>query len=157
VTNAVVQQYLVPATQVGVSIPVGQDGQVGEIHIAIRPLPPGACCQWCNDLIDPSELALEAQPGHERAQARYVRDIPAPAVMTLNTIAAGEAANHFMFSNVALHMDDTDFDARTHFPRSRERDRQGSARRPLCRWCSVTSGSAFGMGDALALPSIRRH
>ncbi|MGH3276821.1 MAG: ThiF family adenylyltransferase, partial [Streptosporangiaceae bacterium] len=124
VTNAVIQQYLVPGIQVGVSIPVSAGGEVGEVHVAIRPLLPGAACQWCQELVDPSELALEAQADYVREQARYVRDLPAPAVMTLNTIAAGEAANYFMFSSVALHADEADLDARTHFPRTRERDRQ---------------------------------
>jgi hypothetical protein len=148
VTNAVIQQYLVPGIQVGVSVPVADDGQVGEVHVAIRPLLPGTACQWCQELIDPSELALEAQPHYVRRQARYVRDLPAPAVMTLNTIAAGEAANYFMFSSVALHEDDVDLDARTHFPRTRERDRQGAAPGPHCRWCSTSPGSALALGSA---------
>jgi ThiF family len=148
VTNAVIQQYLVPGIQVGVSVPVADDGQVGEVHIAIRPLLPGAACQWCQDLIDPSELALEAQPHYVRQQARYVRDLPAPSVMTLNTIAAGEASNYFMFSTVALHTDDADLDARTHFPRSRERDRQSATARPRCRWCSPAPGSALALGNS---------
>jgi ThiF family len=154
VTNAVIQQYLMPGIQVGVSIPVATDGQVGEVHVAIRPLLPGAACQWCQELIDPSELALEAQPDYVREQARYVNDLRAPAVMTLNTIAAGEAANYFMFSSVALHTDEADLDARTHFPRTRERDRQGAAGRLHCRWCSPAPGSALALGDArLVLPS----
>ena len=148
VTNAVIQQYLVPGIQVGVSVPVATDGQIGEVHVAIRPLLPGVACQWCQELIDPSELALEAQPGYVREQARYVQDVPAPAVMTLNTIAAGEAANYFMFSSVALHTDEADLDARTYFPRTRERDRQGAASRPRCRWCSSAPGSALALGDA---------
>jgi ThiF family len=154
VTNAVIQQYLMPGIQVGVSIPVATDGQVGEVHVAIRPLLPGTACQWCQELIDPSELALEAQPDYVREQARYVNDLPSPAVMTLNTIAAGEAANYFMFSSVALHTDEADLDARTHFPRTRERDRQGAAGRLRCRWCSPAHGSALALGDArLVLPS----
>jgi hypothetical protein len=148
VTNAVVHQYLVPGIQVGVSIPVASAGEVGEVHVAIRPLLPGATCQWCHELIDSSELALEAQPGYVREQARYIRDLPAPAVMTLNTIAAGEAANYFMFSSVALHTAEIDLDARTHFPRTRERDRQAATGRPHCRWCSPTRGSALALGDA---------
>lgn len=76
--NAVVQQYLVPGVQVGVSIPVAEDGEVGEIHVAVRPLVPGESCQWCEGLIDPSELALDTQPVRERAQARYVAGEPAP-------------------------------------------------------------------------------
>jgi hypothetical protein len=158
VTNAVIHQYLVPAIQVGVSIPVAGDGEVGEVHIAIRPLLPGAICQWCHELIDSSELALEIQPGYVREQARYVRDLPAPAVMTLNTIAAGEAANYFMFSSVALHAEETDIDARTHFPRTRERDRQGAEGRPQCRWCSASSGSALALGNARpVLPSAHQQ
>src|ERR1017187_7513657 len=155
VTNAVIQQYLVPGIQVGVSVPVADDGKVGEVHVAIRPLIPGAACQWCQELINPSELALEAQPHYVRQQARYVRDLPAPAVMTLNTIAAGEAANYFMFSSVALHTDDVDLDARTHFPRTRERDRQSAAARPRCRWCSPAPGSALALGSSRpVLPSV---
>jgi hypothetical protein len=157
-TNAVVHQYLVPGVQVGVSIPVATDGEVGEAHVAIRPLLPGRVCQWCEDLIDPSELALDVQPGHVREQARYVRDEPSPAVMTLNTIAAGEAANYFMFSAVGLHMEDTDCDARVHFPRTRERDRQRAERQARCRWCSSEPGSALALGDARpVLPKSRQR
>jgi hypothetical protein len=61
VTNAVIQQDLVPGIQVGVCVPVATDGQIGEVHVAIRPLLPGVACQWCQELIDPPELALEAQ------------------------------------------------------------------------------------------------
>jgi hypothetical protein len=89
-----------------------------------------------------------------REQARHVRSVPASAVMTLNTIAAGEAANYFMFSSVAMHTDEVDLDARTHFPRTRERDRQGAAGRLHCRWCSTAPGSALALGDARpVLPS----
>jgi len=156
--NAVVHQYLVPGVQVGVSIPVALNGDVGEAHVAIRPLLPGAVCQWCEDLIDPSELALDVQPEHAREQARYVRGEPSPAVMTLNTIAAGEAANFFLFSAVGLHMDGVDRDARVHFPRTRERDRQRAERRARCRWCSPEPGSALALGEARpVLPTSHQH
>ncbi|MBR7829905.1 ThiF family adenylyltransferase [Actinospica sp. MGRD01-02] len=150
--NAVVHQYLVPGVQVGVSIPVADDGQVGQLHVAIRPLVPGEACQWCQELIDPAELAMEALPEHERTRARYVRDEPAPSVMTLNTIAAGEAATYFMLAAVGLHLEDVDRDARAHFPRSRERDRQRAHGRANCRWCSTDPASVLGLGDARALP-----
>lgn len=150
--NAVVHQYLVPGVQVGVSIPVAEDGKVGDLHVAIRPLVPGEACQWCQELVDPAELAVESLPEHERARARYVRDVPAPSVMTLNTVAAGEAATYFMLAAVGLHHDDVDRDARAHFPRARERDRQGAHARPGCRWCSSDPGSVLGLGDAHPLP-----
>lgn len=50
-----------PGIQVGVCVPVATDSQIGEVHVAIRPLLPGVACQWCQELIDPPELALEAQ------------------------------------------------------------------------------------------------
>lgn len=65
-----------PGIQVGVSVPVATDGQIGEVHVAIRPLLPGVACQWCQELIDPSELAVEAQgrgrpgPAHALPPAR---------------------------------------------------------------------------------------
>ncbi|WP_228563246.1 ThiF family adenylyltransferase [Catenulispora rubra] len=151
VTNAVIQQYLVPGVQVGVSIPVAPDGTVGEAHIAIRPLLPGVVCQWCEGLIDPSELALDAQSQHHRDQARYVQGEPAPSVMTLNTIAAGEASTYFMLSAVGLH-EGCDHEARVHFPRTRERDQQRSELRPRCPWCSTEPDSAFAIGNARPLP-----
>ncbi|MEV0168776.1 ThiF family adenylyltransferase [Nonomuraea fuscirosea] len=155
-TNAVIQQYLIPGTQVGVSIPVDEDGTVGDIHIAIRPLLPGTFCLMCNSLINVTDLAVEAKPDQERAQARYVRDVPAASVMTLNAIAAGEAANHFMLAAVGLHEVVTDYDGLTHQPRHRDRDREGSRQRSSCRWCSGASQSAFALGDARRLPTIAR-
>ena len=73
-------------------------------------------------------------------------------------MAAGEAANYFMFASVALHTDEADLDARTHFPRTRERDRQGAASRPRCRWCSPAPSSVFALGGACdVLPSADQY
>lgn len=80
-----VNQYLIPATQVGVKIPVADDGTVGQIHAVTRFLAPGAGCLWCNGLINSTELAIEMLPDHERALARYVDQVPAPSVIALKT------------------------------------------------------------------------
>ena len=45
VTNAVIQQDLVPGIQVGVCVPVATDGQIGEVHVAIRPQIGRASCR----------------------------------------------------------------------------------------------------------------
>ncbi|TMR08409.1 hypothetical protein ETD86_47885 [Nonomuraea turkmeniaca] len=112
--------------------------------------------QMCNGLIDSTQLAMETKPEHERAQARYVTDVPAASVITLNAIAAAEAANHFMLAAVGLHELEADYDGLTHQPRHRERDREGSRQRPTCRWCSTSTTSAFAIGDARPLPVISR-
>jgi molybdopterin/thiamine biosynthesis adenylyltransferase len=57
--NETVERYLIPGVQVGVKVPVSEDGAVGRIHTAVRPLVPGQGCLRCNQLINPTELALE--------------------------------------------------------------------------------------------------
>jgi hypothetical protein len=90
VTNAVIQQHPVPGIQVGVSVPVATDGQIGEVHVAIRPLLPGVACQWCQELIDPSELALEAQGRGRPGRAHALP--PAPGNATAKAPRAEPAA-----------------------------------------------------------------
>ena len=152
--NATVQQYLIPATQVGVAVPVQPDGEVGDIHIAVRPVLPGARCLWCEHLIDATDLATETLPDAMRAQARYVADVPAASVMALNAIAAAEAVDHFMLAAAGLHAEDRDYDAITHEPRYRDRVRESPRPRAACRWCSGEHGSALALGDAKPLPAM---
>lgn len=153
--NAVVQQYLIPATQVGVAVPIQSDGEVGDIHIAVRPLLPGARCMWCDHLVDATDLATETLPDAMRAQARYVADVPAASVMALNAIAAAEAVDHFMLAATGLHAQDRDYDAIVHEPRHRDRVRESSRPRATCRWCSSERASALAIGDARSLPTVR--
>ncbi len=89
--NAIAGQYLIPATQAGVKIPVNTEtGDVGQIHAITRRILPGEGCMWCNGLIDPAELAIDMHPGQEREAARYVDEAPAPSVIALNTLAAAK-------------------------------------------------------------------
>ncbi|MFB4298507.1 ThiF family adenylyltransferase [Actinomadura sp. NTSP31] len=154
VVNAVVQQHLLPAIQVGVAIPVRLGGDVGDIHVAMRPILPGVRCLWCDHLIDPTDPATETLPGSLRAQARYVADVPAASVVTFNSIAAAEAATHFMQAVTDLHIEDQDHDTVIHEPRYRSRDREGSRPQAACRWCSRSPGSALADGDFRPLPSL---
>jgi len=133
--NATVQRHLIPGTQTGVKVPVAKDGTIGRIHAVTRLLTPGDGCLWCNNLIDPTELAIEMQPDHERAQARYVDQIPAPSVIALNSIAAAEAVNHFMLAVTNLHTHDRDAADVLHLPRDRNRTLHHHRRDPDCHWC----------------------
>jgi hypothetical protein len=97
---------LVPGVQVGVKVPVAEDGTVGRIHAAVRPLMPGQGCLWCNQLINPTELPLEMSPDSVREGARYVDDVPAPSVIALNAIPVADAVNQFMMGTTGLLDDD---------------------------------------------------
>ncbi len=135
--NAVVHEFLVPATQVGVKIPISRDGNIGQIHTATRLIAPGRC-MWCNGLNDRTELAIEMHPDAEREQARYVPGVPAPSVMPFNTLAVGEAVTHFLLASADLHENDDDLGSVIHRPRTRERHLQDPRQDARCRWCTST-------------------
>ncbi|MFJ7168653.1 ThiF family adenylyltransferase [Streptomyces globosus] len=144
--NAAVQQFLIPGVQVGVKIPVDSAGCVGQIHTATRIMLPGDGCLWCNRLIDSTQLAIDMHPKAERDAARYVPGVPAPSVITLNTLAAAEALNHFVLAATGLHDDDHDHAAVIHRPRTRQRDLQDPRQDANCRWC--TPAGRLGRGDS---------
>ncbi len=133
-----VHRYLIPATQAGVKIPVDASGRIGRIHVAVRQLIPGNGCMWCNGLIDPTELALDMLPDNVQQQARYLNEVPAPSVIALNSLAAGEAVNHFMLAVTNLHTDDGEHSL-LHFPRSGQRIHQRARQNLDCHICSRTS------------------
>ena len=144
--NAIVNQYLIPATQIGVKIPVDTAGDVGQIHTATRLILPGNGCLWCNGLIDPTELAIDMHPLQERAAARYVTGVPAPSVIALNGVATTEAVSNFMLAATGLHHDPADGASIIHLPRSRDRTLQTERRDPTCTWCSAAG--VLGKGNA---------
>lgn len=141
-----VHQYLIPATQAGVKIPVNETGVIGRVHVAVRQLIPGNGCMWCNKLIDPTELALDMLPNRVREQARYVDDVPAPSVIALNSVAAAEAVNHFMLAVTNLHTDD-DEHSLLRFPRSGQQVPQQSRRDTACGTCSEHGVLARGASE----------
>ncbi|WP_410630975.1 ThiF family adenylyltransferase [Amycolatopsis sp. cmx-4-83] len=144
-----VHQYLIPATQAGVKVPVDEHGTVGRIHVAVRQLVPGRGCMWCNKLISPTELALDMLPDRVREQARYVDGVPAPSVIALNSLAAGEAVNHFMLAVTGLHTDNGEH-SRLLFPRSGEHVLQRSRQTANCLTCSPAGILAQGDAPAVA-------
>ncbi|MEW2274174.1 ThiF family adenylyltransferase [Streptomyces griseofuscus] len=150
VVNATAHQYLIPATQAGVKVIVSTDGSVGQIHTATRLITPGASCLWCSGLIDPTRLAVDLQPATEREVARYVPGVPAPSVITLNSLAAAEALNHFALAVTDLHEDGRDHAAVIHRPRTRQRDLQNPRQLPACRWCNSAGWLGRGLRKTLA-------
>jgi hypothetical protein len=146
--NTAIHQYLIPATQIGIKIPVDAVGNVGEIHTVTRLFMPGDGCMWCNQLIDPTGLAIDMHPTDERQAARYVPGVAAPSVITLNALAAAEVVNHFMLAATGLHDDNTSTASVLHFPRRRDRALQSHRRDIRCPWCS-TDG-ILGRGDAIS-------
>lgn len=134
-TNKLVQQQLIPATQVGVKVRVADGGGVGQVHAVTRLLLPGHGCLWCNQLINRTDLAIEMLPDAERRQAEYVPGVPAPSVMALNGLAAAEAANHFMLATACLHTSEEVVDLR-YRPRAREHDVITPRQSDRCDWCN---------------------
>lgn len=100
--NAIVETHLIPATQMGVQVPVAPSGAVGRIHAGYRRMSPGDGCFWCCGLIKPAELAIDMAPGAEREQAQYVENVPAASVVTLNGITAAQATTDFMLAVTGL-------------------------------------------------------
>jgi len=112
---------------------------------------PGWGCLMCNELISGAKLQEEALNAAERRAQRYVDEpeVPAPSVITLNSVVASHAVDDFLFNVLGL---------RTGGERAWRRflPRTGAVRfsEPRadaeCTECS-TSGR-FGRGDALSLP-----
>lgn len=132
--NAIAETYLIPATQLGVRVPVHEHGGIGRIHAVYRRMTPGEGCFWCNGLIRASELALEMAPGTERAAARYVDGVPAASVITLNGITAAQATTDFMLAVTNLSTPDAG-DHHLEWVRDRGTMRIRPRRDPECGWC----------------------
>jgi len=134
--NQSVETLLIPGVQVGVKVPVAENGAVGRIHAAGRPLIPGQGCLWCNQLINPTDLAVEMSPAAVREAARYVDDVPAASVIALNAVAVADAVNQFMMSATGLLEDDGDVVPYTiSFPREARREYHSPRRDPECPRC----------------------
>ena len=100
--NAVCHQFLIPTWQVGAKVTIDPAGAVQDVFSAVRHLVPGQSCLWCNQLIDRTKLAEEAVSPAQRDTQRYVEDVPAPSVITLNAVACAHAVDQFMFTTLQL-------------------------------------------------------
>lgn len=147
--NIVSHQYLVPAVQVGVKIPVDDTGTVGDLFAAVRPIRPDGGCLRCAGLIDPERLAVESLPEAERRQADYGTGQPAPSVVTLNAMAVSQALTQIVFALTRLNQQPDVLHLRYHARRAAQV--AGEVRRdhecPVCGTDGV-----LGLGDLRPLP-----
>lgn len=68
-----------------------------DVYAVSRPVTPDLGRLWCNSLVNATKLQIElTDPEQARAQD-YGTESPAPSVITLNALAAAEAANSFLF------------------------------------------------------------
>jgi hypothetical protein len=152
VFNALVHQYLIPGVQLGAKVRAAPDGALLDVMSAVRPIRPGEGCLWCNQLIDPHQLALEAKSDAERQAQAYGVAEPNPSVITLNAVAAAHAVNDFLFFFLDLptppaslayrHFHFLDDTAKKVLPRKDDE----------CRECSRLG--RYGRGDAMSLPCV---
>ena len=150
VVNALAHQYLIPTIQMGTKIRSGKSGNIDDAMCAVRHVRPGTGCLWCNGLVDPTQLAIEAKSDTERKEQAYGVQEPNPSVITLNAVAAAHAVNDFLFDFLGLRTNDTEA-AYQHFHfHSGKAQRVIPRRDPECRECVLR----LAMGDAVELPVV---
>ena len=103
VANALCHQFLIPTWQVGAKVQVDPPtGKIQDVFSVVRQLVPGETCLWCNELINSTRLAEEAASPEQRAAQRYIDEVPAPSVITLNAVAVAHAVNDYLFAVLGL-------------------------------------------------------
>ena len=149
VINALCHQYLIPVWQVGAKVVNDPSGAIEDVFSVVRHLVPGESCLWCNELVDPTRLAEEAASPDQREAQRYVDEVPAPSVITLNAVAAAHAVNQYLFSTLELQ----DVSGELHWLRYRNVEPYVTIelprRAPSCPTCQGRLGA--GAGETLPL------
>ncbi len=153
VFNALVHQYLIPGVQLGSKIRSDSAGELLDVMSANRPVRPGHGCLWCNQLIDPNQLAKEAKTDEERKAQAYGVDEPNPSVISLNAISAAHAVNDFLLDYLGLRLDG----GALHYEHFQFLKGTRTLVKPRkdedCSECSH-SGKRYGRGDLFELPCI---
>jgi hypothetical protein len=151
VFNALVHQYLIPGVQLGSKVRSDKVGALVEVMSANRPVRPGHGCLWCNQLIDPNQLAVEAKTDEERKAQAYGVGEPNPSVISLNAVSAAHAVNDFLLDYLGLRAErETLYYEEFHFLT----DKRNLVQPRQDRECSECShgGLRYGRGDCVALP-----
>ena len=156
VFNAVVHQFLIPGVQMGTRIDSDAvSGVVGDIRTNVRLILPTSGCLRCARLISPARLQDESLSLGERERNRYVDEVHAPSVITLNTLAAAQAANDFLLMMGGMIESSAPLDQLRIRPRERKMEPiHGLPRKPDCPDCGAEASSRRARGDSaeLALP-----
>jgi hypothetical protein len=152
--NAVVHQYLIPGVQLGSKVVTDQHGLVNDAMSVIRPVRPGLGCLWCNQLIDPTLLAIEAKTDEERKAQAYGVAEPNPSVIALNAVSAAHAVNDFMLDYLGIRESAKELEFQHfHFVPQPRLMRVQPRRDPSCSECSQ-DGPRYGRADGTPLPVI---
>ncbi|WP_020471378.1 ThiF family adenylyltransferase [Zavarzinella formosa] len=157
VFTALVHQYLIPGIQIGSKVPVEKrTGHVLDPFLVARRVLPyaGGGCLLCNQLIPADRLREESLSPAERLAEGYITDpaVTAPSVITMNALAASQAANDFLYGFLGLHFQDAFEGYFMHHPRQRVWETVDCASDPNCRFCGLGLASAYARGDRVALP-----
>ena len=153
VVNSLCHQYLIPVWQVGTKIQVDTDaGDVEDIFSVVRHLVPGQSCLWCTGLIDRTQLAEESASPQQRDAQRYIAEIPAPSVVTLNAVAAAHAVNEYLLTTVGLTLTDIQVEWTRHHPLQRRLAQQRTRTDGACTECN----GRLGAGPLAKLPVRQR-
>ena len=147
--NAVCHQYLIPVWQVGTKIQVdADDGDVEDVFSVVRHLVPGQSCLWCAGLVDRTQLAEENASPQQRDAQRYIDEIPAPSVITLNAVAAAHAVNDYLLATVGLTTSNSQAEWMRHHPLQRRLAQQRTRTDGACTECQ----GRLGAGPLTRLP-----
>ena len=148
VVNALAHQYLIPVIQMGTKIRRDDFDNMEDAMCAVRHIRPGTGCLWCNELIDPTQLAIEAKSDTERKEQAYGVQEPNPSVITLNAVAAAHAVNDFLFDFLGLRANESEVGYKN-FLFNKNKFQNVEPRQNLkCGECV----DRLAMGDALELP-----
>ncbi len=156
VFNAVVHQYLIPGVQLGSKVRSDPMGAILDVMSANRPVRPGKGCLWCNQLIDPTQLAKEAKNDEERKAQAYGVEEENPSVISLNAISAAHAVNDFLLDYLNIRKDEG-----MHYYEHYHHLKSVLSSRTIvqprsdadCSECSC-AGLRYGRGDSVDLPCI---
>lgn len=152
--NALVQQFGIPGIQLGAKVQSdAATGALLDVRSVMRWVGPRTGCLWCNGLISRAGLADEQLTAAQRAAQCYVDDgdIVAPAVITLNAVAASLAANEFLLRYTGAATAGFGGYATVDHRRARlviDEPRSDDD----CPECGTSPASRFGRGHAVGLP-----
>jgi hypothetical protein len=152
VFNALVHQYLIPGVQMGSKVSTDPDGNILDLFSVNRPVRPGQGCLWCNELIDPTQLAKEAKSDQERKDQAYGVEEPNPSVITLNAVAASHAVNDFLLDYLNLRGDVPVRYEHLHFLNEKRMLVEPTIA-PECTECGREQ-RRFARGDSVDLPCL---
>lgn len=157
VVNAVVNQHLVPAVQVGSKILLAKEGgKLEQFYSVVRHMRPGCGCLVCNGLISGYRLAIEEKSDEDWRAQNYGTEAPNPSVITLNGIGASRATHDFLMDFVGTDVNRPtagyymyDVFKGTWLKTNPRHDKD-------CSECSGNGESRFARGGALRLPCRER-